>query len=80
MAIQIKTLDQLKTMRRAGLLVGQTLERFREIGILRIINIVENDNLGGIQFWLKKGFRISTAQGGITVQMTKDLEPLGKGT
>lgn len=26
MAIQIKTLDQLKTMRRAGLLVGQTLE------------------------------------------------------
>jgi methionyl aminopeptidase len=26
MAIEIKTLDQLKTMRRAGLLVGQTLE------------------------------------------------------
>ena len=29
MAIQIKTLDQLKTMRRAGLLVGQTLELIR---------------------------------------------------
>lgn len=29
MAIQIKTLDQLKTMRRAGLLVGQTLELLR---------------------------------------------------
>jgi len=62
----------------ASALVDQTLERFREIGILRIINIVENDNLGGIQFWLKKGFRISTAQGGITVQMTKDFEPQGK--
>ena len=30
MAIQIKTLDQLKTMRRAGLLVGQTLELLRQ--------------------------------------------------
>jgi len=30
MAIQIKTLDQLKTMRRAGLLVGQTLDLMRE--------------------------------------------------
>jgi methionyl aminopeptidase len=30
MAIQIKTLDQLKIMRRAGLLVGQTLEVLRE--------------------------------------------------
>jgi methionyl aminopeptidase len=30
MAIQIKTLDQLKTMRRAGLLVGHTLELLRE--------------------------------------------------
>ncbi len=29
MAIQIKTLDQLKLMRRAGLLVGQTLELLR---------------------------------------------------
>jgi len=29
MAIQIKTLDQLKVMRRAGLLVGQTLELIR---------------------------------------------------
>ena len=29
MAIQIKTLDQLKIMRRAGLLVGQTLELIR---------------------------------------------------
>ena len=29
MAIQIKTLEQLKTMRRAGLLVGQTLELIR---------------------------------------------------
>ena len=30
MAIQIKTLDELKTMRRAGLLVGQTLDLMRE--------------------------------------------------
>ena len=30
MAIQIKTLDQLKTMRRAGLLVGHTLELLRQ--------------------------------------------------
>ena len=30
MAIQIKTLDQLKVMRRAGLLVGQTLQVLRE--------------------------------------------------
>ncbi len=30
MAIQIKTLEQLKIMRRAGLLVGQTLELLRE--------------------------------------------------
>ncbi len=30
MAIQIKDLDQLKVMRRAGLLVGQTLELLRE--------------------------------------------------
>lgn len=30
MAIQIKTLEQLKVMRRAGLLVGQTLELLRE--------------------------------------------------
>ena len=30
MAIQIKDLDQLKTMRRAGLLVGQTLDLMRE--------------------------------------------------
>ena len=29
MAIQIKNLDQLKTMRRAGLLVGQTLDLLR---------------------------------------------------
>lgn len=30
MAIELKTLDQLKSMRRAGLLVGQTLELIRE--------------------------------------------------
>ncbi len=30
MAIQIKTLEQLKTMRRAGLLVGQTLDLLRD--------------------------------------------------
>ena len=30
MAIQIKNLDQLKVMRRAGLLVGQTLQVLRE--------------------------------------------------
>ena len=30
MAIQIKDLDQLKVMRRAGLLVGQTLQVMRE--------------------------------------------------
>ena len=30
MAIQIKTLEQLKTMRRAGLLVGQTLDLMRD--------------------------------------------------
>ena len=30
MAIQIKTLDQIKVMRRAGLLVGQTLQLLRE--------------------------------------------------
>lgn len=30
MAIQIKTLDELKTMRRAGLLVGQTLDLLRQ--------------------------------------------------
>ena len=30
MAIQIKTLEELKTMRRAGLLVGQTLELLRQ--------------------------------------------------
>ena len=30
MAIQIKNLEQLKLMRRAGLLVGQTLELLRE--------------------------------------------------
>ena len=30
MAIQIKTLDQLKLMRRAGLVVGETLELMRE--------------------------------------------------
>ena len=30
MAIQIKNLDQLKIMRRAGLLVGQTLNALRE--------------------------------------------------
>ena len=29
MAIQYKTLDQIKVMRRAGLLVGQTLELLR---------------------------------------------------
>lgn len=60
-------------------LVDKTLDRFREIAILRIINIVENDNQGAIDFWLKKGFRISTALGGITVQMTRDLQPLGSG-
>lgn len=57
-------------------LVDRTPERFREIEILRIINIVENDNQGAIDFWLKNGFRISTARGGITVQMTRDLSPL----
>jgi methionyl aminopeptidase len=30
MAIELKTLDQLKTMRRAGLLVGETLQLLRE--------------------------------------------------
>ena len=30
MAIQIKDLEQLKVMRRAGLLVGQTLQLLRE--------------------------------------------------
>ncbi len=70
--------DEFRNNGIASALVDQTLERFRDIGVLRIINIVENDNRGGIQFWLKKGFRISTAQGGITVQMTNDLEPLGK--
>lgn len=60
-------------------LVDRTLDRFREIEILRIINIVENDNQAAISFWLKKGFRISTALGGITVQMTRDLQPLRSG-
>ena len=30
MAIELKTLDQLKSMRKAGLLVGQTLQLLRE--------------------------------------------------
>ncbi len=30
MAIQLKTLDELKSMRKAGLLVGQTLELIKE--------------------------------------------------
>ena len=31
MAIEIKTLDEIKKMRKAGILVGQTLERLREV-------------------------------------------------
>ena len=60
-------------------LVDRTLDSFREIGILRIMNIVENDNQGAIEFWQKKGFRISTARGGVTVQMTRDLQSVGIG-
>ena len=65
--------------RREGIgsaMVNQTLLKFREIGVLRIINIIEDSNQGGIDFWRKMGFRISTGRGGVTVQMTKDLEPL----
>ena len=31
MAIEIKSLDELKKMRKAGVLVAQTLERIREV-------------------------------------------------
>jgi ribosomal protein S18 acetylase RimI-like enzyme len=57
-------------------LVDETIEVLKRLGVLRVINIVENDNEGAIAFWGKKGFRVSTARGGVTVQMTRDLEPV----
>ena len=54
-------------------LVEPSLSKLKDYGIVRILVLIVDGNEGTKKFWKALGFRLSSAEGGKVVYMTRDL-------